>query len=56
MTTNIAALLQIGHERGAIAIGQFADIIAISGNPLDDVSALQDMRFVMKEGRIIRHE
>ena len=54
MTTNAAELFGIQQERGAIATGQWADIIATPNNPLDDIQALKDVHFVMKEGAIIR--
>jgi imidazolonepropionase-like amidohydrolase len=56
MTTNIAALLGIQDERGSISAGHFADIVAMPSNPLNDVSKLQHINFVMKEGTVIRHE
>ena len=56
MTTNVAELLGIQDERGAIAPGQFADIIATSEDPLADIHALNDVHFVLKEGKVIRHE
>jgi len=56
MTTNAAELLRIQHERGAIASGQFADIVATTGNPLDDIQELRSIHFVMKEGRVIRSD
>jgi imidazolonepropionase-like amidohydrolase len=54
MTTNDAELLQISKERGAIAKGLFADIIAMPSNPLDDTESLRRVNFVMKNGAIIR--
>jgi imidazolonepropionase-like amidohydrolase len=54
MTTNDAELLRIDKERGAIATGLFADIIAMPDSPLDDTEALRKINFVMKNGKIIR--
>jgi imidazolonepropionase-like amidohydrolase len=53
-TVNAADL--IGHSElfGSIAPGKSADIIAVSGDPLADVRALETVRFVMKEGRIYK--
>ena len=56
MTSNVAHLLRIQDERGAIMAGQFADIVATPENPLDDIQALQKINFVMKEGVVIRGE
>ena len=55
MTTNAAALLRVQNVRGAISAGQAADIIAMPRNPVEDISALQAIDFVMKDGKIIRH-
>jgi imidazolonepropionase-like amidohydrolase len=41
---------------GSIESGKYADIIAVSGNPLTDISELQRVRFVMKGGRIVRDD
>jgi imidazolonepropionase-like amidohydrolase len=54
MTTNNAELFQIAKERGAIAKGFFADIIAMPSNPLDDTESLRRVNFVMKNGTIVR--
>jgi imidazolonepropionase-like amidohydrolase len=41
---------------GSIEKGKFADVIAVSGNPLTDISELQRVKFVMKGGKIIRND
>ena len=41
---------------GSIENGKYADLIAVSGNPLTDITELQRVRFVMKAGKIIRHD
>ena len=38
---------------GRISTGYFADLIAVEGNPLDDIRLLEDVRFVMKGGQVI---
>ena len=55
-TANAADL--IGHSElfGSIAAGKSADIIAVSGNPLTDIHALEHVSFVMKEGKIYKQE
>ena len=55
-TANAARLLGVEKERGAIAAGQAADIVAMPGNPLDDLAALKGIHFVMREGKIVRRE
>ncbi|MEJ8567045.1 metal-dependent hydrolase family protein [Elongatibacter sediminis] len=53
-TVTAAQLLRVEDELGSIAPGKLADIIAVNGDPLDDVSLLSDVRFVMKDGRVHR--
>jgi imidazolonepropionase-like amidohydrolase len=54
MTTINAELLRIQKDRGAIAAGLFADIIAMPSNPLDDIESLRKVDFVMKNGAVVR--
>jgi len=51
-TVNAAALLDIADEVGTIAANKSADIIAVDGNPLDDVTTLERVKFVMARGVI----
>lgn len=51
-TTLAAELLQRQQSIGAIEVGYEADLIAVEGNPLDDVVTLQDMLLVVSNGRI----
>ncbi len=53
-TLNGAKLLGWNGHIGAIKTGFFADIVAVPGNPLDDISALQRVSFVMKDGIIYK--
>jgi imidazolonepropionase-like amidohydrolase len=53
-TLNGAKLLDWQGQIGALKPGYFADIIAVPGNPLDDITALQHVSFVMKGGTIYR--
>jgi imidazolonepropionase-like amidohydrolase len=55
-TTVAAELLERGNEFGAIEVGKYADIIAVSGNPLTTIAELERVRFVMKNGEVYRHE
>jgi imidazolonepropionase-like amidohydrolase len=54
-TVNAAELLRREGDIGTLAKGAFADLIAVEGNPLDDIKALQRVRFVMKSGRVYRN-
>lgn len=51
-TTNAARVLHMENEIGRIAPGYSADMIAVEGNPLEDVTALEDVDWVMVRGRI----
>lgn len=55
-TVNAAAHLKIDAEAGRIAAGMPADLIAVSGDPLSDVTELERVRFVMKGGVVYRAE
>ena len=56
MTTNAARLMKIADQRGRLAPGLAADIVAAPDNPLDDIAALKSVHFVMKGGRVYRHD
>ena len=53
-TINAADLIDMSDSIGTIEAGKFADIIAVSGSPLDDIAELLDVDFVMKGGRIYK--
>ncbi len=55
-TTNAADLCGLSDEIGAIRTGMRADIIALASSPLDDVAALQDVRFVMARGVVQKRD
>jgi imidazolonepropionase-like amidohydrolase len=54
MTNRAAKLLGVEKERGALRAGMAADLIAVSGNPLDDIAVLKHVDFVMKNGVVIK--
>lgn len=54
MTTNGYLISETENERGPIKVGFAADIIATSENPLDDIDALRDVQFVMKNGKVFK--
>lgn len=51
-----ADLLGLGQEVGQVAPGRAADLIAVSGDPLADIRSMQNVRFVMKAGKVVRHD
>ncbi len=54
MTSEAAKLLRVESERGRIAVGAAADLIAMPADPLADTESLRRIDFVMKDGRIVR--
>ena len=55
-TVNAADLLGLSSEIGTLEAGKRADIIAVDGDPLTDVTVLTSMDFVMRDGRVYRDE
>lgn len=55
-TVNAADLLGLSEEIGSIEPGKRADIVAVDGDPLTDVTVLTSMDFVMRDGRVYRDE
>jgi imidazolonepropionase-like amidohydrolase len=55
-TTINAEVLGWGDQVGSIDREKYADLIAVSGDPLADISELQRVRFVMKGGKVIRND
>jgi imidazolonepropionase-like amidohydrolase len=55
-TMNNAEAMGWQDRIGSIDSGKFADLIAVSGDPLADITELQRVKFVMKGGKIIRND
>ncbi|HVS90330.1 MAG TPA: amidohydrolase family protein [Candidatus Acidoferrum sp.] len=55
-TSRAADMLEMKGEIGVIAPGAFADIVAVKGDPLKDVTELEHVRFVMHDGSIFKNE
>ena len=53
-TTRAAELLRMEKRIGSIEAGKLADIIAVEGNPLDDIRSLTRVTFVMKGGQVYK--
>jgi imidazolonepropionase-like amidohydrolase len=56
VTSNAAEMLGWSDRIGTIEPGKFADLVAVSGNPVTDIGELERVRFVMKGGQVIRDE
>jgi imidazolonepropionase-like amidohydrolase len=52
--TSSAADLIGKDDFGSIAPGKFADLVAVKGNPLEDITILEHVSFVMKEGKVVK--
>jgi len=55
-TTINAEALGWQDQIGSIDKGKYADLIAVSGDPLADITELQRVRFVMKGGKVVKSE
>ncbi len=55
-TTNAADLLGHSNEIGSIKPGKYADLVAVGGDPMKDISVLESVEFVMKEGKIYKRD
>ncbi len=55
-TTTAAELLGWSDKMGTIEPGKWADIVAVSGDPLKDITELQRVKFVMKSGSVFKNE
>ena len=53
-TSRAAEMLDAAGQLGVVAPGAYADIVAVSGDPLADVKALQNVVFVMKDGKVYK--
>lgn len=56
ITVNAAEMLGWADKVGTIEPGKFADLIAVSGDPVADVTELERVRFVMKGGQVVRND
>jgi imidazolonepropionase-like amidohydrolase len=55
-TSRAAEMLDMKGEIGVVAPGAFADIVAVSGDPLKDVGVLEHVKFVMRDGAVFKNE
>ena len=55
-TVVAADLMQWQGQIGSVEAGKFADLVAVKGNPLDDIGLLQNISFVMKGGVVVKNK
>jgi len=55
-TSRAAEMLDRQGELGVVAPGAYADLVAVSGDPLKDVNELKHVKFVMKDGTVYKNE
>ena len=49
-------MLDMVGQIGVVAPGAYADVIAVNGDPLRDINALADVKFVMKDGGVFKND
>jgi imidazolonepropionase-like amidohydrolase len=54
-TIEPARMLNADDTSGSLEVGKYADIVAVENNPAEDITALRNIRFVMKGGHVYRH-
>ena len=55
-TVHASQLLKHDKDLGSVTAGKFADVVAVTGNPLDNIALLKQMNFVMKEGVVYKRD
>jgi imidazolonepropionase-like amidohydrolase len=55
-TIKPAEWLEVSDTLGTLEQGKRADIIAVDGDPTQNISHMRNLRFVMQDGRIVRHD
>jgi len=53
-TKSAADLLGESDSLGSLSVGKYADLVAVKGNPLDDITLLENIDFVMKGGEVVK--
>jgi imidazolonepropionase-like amidohydrolase len=55
-TTHAAELLKHDKDLGSVTAGKLADLVAVPGNPVEDISLMKKVSFVMKEGVVYKSD
>jgi imidazolonepropionase-like amidohydrolase len=55
-TMHAAQLLKHDNELGSVSAGKLADVVAVPGDPLDDISIMKRVAFVMKDGVVYKKD
>lgn len=55
-TKSAADLLGESDQLGSISVGKYADVVAVKGNPVEDITLLENIGFVMKNGKVYKAE
>jgi imidazolonepropionase-like amidohydrolase len=56
VTTSAAEMIGWTDRVGSVEPGRFADLVAVAGDPLSDITELERVRFVMKGGVVVRND
>jgi imidazolonepropionase-like amidohydrolase len=56
VTTNAAEMIGWQDRVGSVEPGRYADLVAVAGDPVADIGELERVRFVMKDGQVVRND
>ena len=55
-TINSAQMMDLDEQLGSVEPGKLADLVAVVGDPLEDITVMEKVKFVMKEGSVYRYD